>query len=272
MSDAIEQLTDLYRHADEKVRTSRLTPDDARRLYDPYVRFVSAFAPTGRVLDVGCGAGWSTWLFAERGYDATGIDLNPAAFEPPPRDRLRFSTGSGTDIPFPDGTFDAVASHQCLEHVADPARMLAEMVRVARPGGVVGVVGPNLLGLGCYPRVLTRYVWRNRPLRTILFRSAGMARHPFGNTLPEVLASLVRDAMRIARKSLSRRATFTMREPDLRPPFHSDNDAVYVCNPLDLTRYLRQLGCEVLRDVALGRGGWTRVLAGGTWVAARKPG
>jgi SAM-dependent methyltransferase len=271
MSDAIDRLTGLYRTADQ-VRASGMTADVARMYYEPYVRFASAFAPAGRMLDVGCGAGWSTWLFVERGYEATGIDLNPAAFEPPPRDGLRLTVGSGTEIPFPDSSFDAVGTHQCLEHIPDPARMLSEMVRVVRPGGVVCVVGPNLLGLGCYVPILTRYVWRNRPLRTILFRPPEMPRHPFGNTLPEALAGLVRDVGRVARKSLSRRAEFTMREPDLKPPFHSDNDAVYVCNPLDLTRHFRQLGCEILRDVALGRGGWTRMMAGGTWVAARKPG
>ena len=51
----------------------------------------------------------------------------------------------------------------------------------------------------------------------------------------------------------------------------SFNDGLYLCNPLDLTRYLRGLRCEVLRDVALGRSGWTRMLAGGTWVSVRTP-
>ena len=149
--------------------------------------------------------------------------------------------------------------------------MLDEMVRVVRPGGCVCIVGPNLLGLNLYLQALTRYVWWNRQRRTILFRSLGMPRHPIGNTLPEVAYELFVTLGRIVRKSFSRHAAFTMREPDLRPPFHSDNDALYLCNPLDLTRYFRSLGCEVLRDVGLGRSGWTRMLAGGSWVAVRTP-
>ena len=112
--------------------------------------------------------------------------------------------------------------------------MLDEMVRVVRPGGCVCIVGPNLLGLNLYLQALTRYVWRNRPRRTILFRPMGMPRHPIGNTLPEVAYGLFVALGRIVRKSFSRHAAFTMREPDLRPPFHSDNDALYLCNPLDL--------------------------------------
>ena len=128
-----------------------MSRDEAARLYADYVNFVSYFAtPGARVLDVGCGVGWSIELFAERGYDATGIDLNPAAFEPPPRDRLRLTEGSGTAIPFPNGVFDAAVAYQCLEHIPDPARMLDEMVRVVRPGGCVCIVGPNLLGLNIY--------------------------------------------------------------------------------------------------------------------------
>jgi hypothetical protein len=149
--------------------------------------------------------------------------------------------------------------------------MLSEMARVVRPGGVVCVVGPNLLGVTVYLRAMTLHVWRNRPLRTILFRSPEMPRHPFGNTLPELGVGLLVALARIVGKSISRHAAFTMREPDLRPPFHADNDATYLCNPLDLIRYFRGLGCYVLRDVALGRPQWTRMLAGGTWVAVRTP-
>ena len=267
-SDALQ---DLYRTAD-RVRAAGLTREAAEPLYRDFVEFVRMFAPGGRVLDVGCGAGWSTAQFADKRFDATGLDLNPAAFEPPPHDRLRFRVGSGTAIPFPDHTFDVAAANQVIEHVPDPAKMLDEMVRVVRPGGVVAIVGPNLLGLGGYVRAMTRFVWWNRPWWTILFRSKDMPRHPFGNTLPESAAGLVVGLARVTGKSLSRRAVFLMREPDLRPPFHSDNDAVYLCNPLDLARHLRDRGCTVLRDVAPGRGAWTRMLATGTWVAARTPG
>jgi SAM-dependent methyltransferase len=270
MNPTDEALQELYRSG-ERVRAARLTAATVELVYRPYVEFVRAFTPAGRLLDVGCGAGWSTSLFAAHGYDATGVDLNPRAFEPAPAERLRFVEGSATALPFPDASFDIVAAHRALEHVPDPAAMLGEMVRMTRAGGLVAVVGPNLLSVGLSLRTLGLYVWRNRPPRTILVRSAAMPRHPFGNTLPEAVAALARNLLRIARKSLARRADFTMRVPDLRPPFTADNDAVYLCNPLDLRRYFRERGCVVLRDVALGRGGWTRMLAGGTWVAARTP-
>ena len=42
-------------------------------------------------------------------------------------------------LPFPDGSFDAVFAHAVLMHLREPVRALAEMRRVLRPGGIVGV-------------------------------------------------------------------------------------------------------------------------------------
>lgn len=270
MPTGTHSLEELYRTTD-RVRAAGLTAATSESVYQRYVDFVRAFVPAGRILDVGCGSGWSTHWFAAKGFEATGVDLNAGAFEPPPANRLRFVEGSATDLPFGAGAFDVVASYQCLEHVPDPGKALREMIRVARPGGVVCIVGPNLLSLGQSAQALTKHVWNNRPRRRVLFRDAGMPRHPFGNTLPEVVWALGRNTFLLGRKWLSRRPSLTMREPDLRPPFHADNDAVYLCNPLDLTRFFRGRGCRVLRDTALGRSGLTRMLAGGTWVAARTP-
>ena len=75
----------------------------------------------------------------------SGLDLNENAFEPPATERLTFRRGSAMDIPFPEDSFDVVVTYQCLEHVPDPERALTEMARVCKPGGVVCVVGPNLV-------------------------------------------------------------------------------------------------------------------------------
>jgi SAM-dependent methyltransferase len=270
MRDSLEQLRELYEQSD-RVRCSFRDVAQARPIYERYVEFVAHHAPArGKLLDAGCGTGWSTYFFAEAGFEATGVDLNPGAFEPPALPNLAFMNGSVVNLPFDDNSFAVVTAHQVLEHIPDPARMLSEMNRVLRPGGLLCIVGPNLLSLAnCLRAGL--HAWRNRPLRRILIRGPETPRHPFGNTFPEACASSLMTVVRVIRKKLQRQVSFTYREPDLRPPFHGDNDAVYLCNPLDVGRYLRTLGFTVLRDVALRRTKWTRMLAGGTWVAARKP-
>lgn len=51
--------------------------------------------------------------------------------------------GVGEAIPFPDESFDVVFSNNVLEHTADPSKVLAESIRVLRPGGVMYHVVPN---------------------------------------------------------------------------------------------------------------------------------
>jgi ubiquinone/menaquinone biosynthesis C-methylase UbiE len=51
--------------------------------------------------------------------------------------------GKGEAIPFPDDSFDVVYSTNVLEHVDDPQKVIAEMVRVTKPGGVIQIVVPN---------------------------------------------------------------------------------------------------------------------------------
>ncbi len=62
----------------------------------------------------------------------------------------------GERLPFPDGAFDVVFSHEVLEHVADDRAGATEMVRVARPGGRIVVFVPNRL----YPFETHGIFWR----------------------------------------------------------------------------------------------------------------
>jgi SAM-dependent methyltransferase len=222
------------------------------------------------MLDVGCGNGWSAYAFAARGFEVVGVDLNPDAFEPSTLANLRLQRGSVLSLPFEDASFDRVGGYQMLEHVPDPESALGEMLRVTRPGGTVSIVSPNLLSALNSLRGIGYYAWKNRPVRTIFFRTPEMPRHPWGNTLPEAVGILIGNGFRLAGKLLARRPHFLMREPDLRPPFHADNDACYVCNPVDLVKFFRSRGCPILRN---GRYGWpplSWLVASGTYVTARK--
>lgn len=111
-------------------------------------RFVVAHCPRGRGLDVGCGTGVLAARLAACGYAMTGVDPSAGMLDVL---RSRFPDvaavqGSGTELPFPDAGFDLVLTVAVLHHVADPgdvSRTLAEMVRVARPGGRIVVWDHN---------------------------------------------------------------------------------------------------------------------------------
>jgi ubiquinone/menaquinone biosynthesis C-methylase UbiE len=102
----------------------------------------------GLALDVGCASGAVSILLSEGApaLSVVGLDLSEPmlriaggrAGEGDGRG-LCFVLGDARRLPFPDATFDLVVSHHTLHHLPEPEAMLAEMVRVARPGGWVAV-------------------------------------------------------------------------------------------------------------------------------------
>ncbi len=121
-------------------------------------------APESAV-DVGCGEGVLTERFAARigNGQVVGVDLEDARLQAEWASRtspnLNFQAYDGSELPFAADEFDIACAIEVLEHVPDPERTLAEMVRVARRHVLVSVPreplwrGLNLLR-GAYVREL----------------------------------------------------------------------------------------------------------------------
>lgn len=110
------------------------------------MRAIHAIAPDSAVqhlLEVGGGrSGLSAMLYPRA--RVTNIDMDPTvAAAPGNRGATRFVTGSATDLPFPDSTFDIVTMFDLLEHVPDDGKAAREAMRVLRPGGSVLVTTPD---------------------------------------------------------------------------------------------------------------------------------
>jgi SAM-dependent methyltransferase len=99
----------------------------ARGLVSAVEEHLAPRAPV-RVLDIGCGVKPYYPYFAAVSSDYVGLDLGPG----PSVDVV----GRAEELPFEDQSFDAVLATQILEHVEDPPRVLREVRRVLRPGGV----------------------------------------------------------------------------------------------------------------------------------------
>lgn len=267
-----EKLQQLYASSKDSVRRHGFDAESAKNSYVQYTSYVNHFVNTkdNSILDVGCGNGWSSYFLAQNAKHVTGLDLHADRFEPELIGNLSYKASSATKIDFQNETFDVVSTHECLEHLSDPVRALNEFDRVLKPGGYVIIVGPNLLSLLQTIRGLFRYVWKNRPLTSIFIRTKSMPRHPHGNTIPELLYFGVYNFMQILKLYFFRKPLFLLREPDLVPPFHADNDACYYLNPLDLKFFFQSKGYEIVDMAGIGRKEAIAMIPSGTWFVARK--
>jgi ArsR family transcriptional regulator len=96
------------------------------------------------LLDIGTGTGRMLELFAPRIEAGQGIDLSRdmlsvarANLERAGIRHCSVRQGDLYQLPFPDGSFDAVTIHQVLHYTDEPARAIAEAARMLRPGGVM---------------------------------------------------------------------------------------------------------------------------------------
>ena len=104
-----------------------------------------------RVLDVGCGTGYTTAGILRLGSvcEVVGVDQNRKQLQRAARNlnmektKLSLSRGDVENLPFADEVFDAVVSVGAIEYFPDSERALKEMTRVVKQGGKVVVGGPE---------------------------------------------------------------------------------------------------------------------------------
>jgi ubiquinone/menaquinone biosynthesis C-methylase UbiE len=106
-----------------------------------------------RVLDAGCGTGHTGLAFARLAAEVVAVDLTEAMLDQGRQlaaerglANITFQHGDVEQLPFPDASFDIVASRYSAHHYPHPQVALREFARVLRPGGaflLVDVISPD---------------------------------------------------------------------------------------------------------------------------------
>ncbi|NJN67734.1 MAG: class I SAM-dependent methyltransferase [Chloroflexaceae bacterium] len=123
---------------------------------------LAGVVPSGRVLDIGCGAGPGLRYLAAQGIAAFGIDL--VSYPLLKAQHLAPAAGlvqgnAGVSLPFASASFDLLLASELIEHLPDGRPLLAECSRVLRPGGYAVITTPNLWDVRRVFARLTGRVW-----------------------------------------------------------------------------------------------------------------
>ena len=143
--------------------------------YDYFSRFMESSAvefldrlgvqPGVSLLDVACGSGQLALIAARRGARVTGVDIAANSIlaargraESEGLD-IRFDEGDAEDLPYPDASFDVVASIYGAMFAPRPERVAAELLRVCRPGGTIAMGNWTKEGfIGKMFRIVARFI------------------------------------------------------------------------------------------------------------------
>ena len=187
----------------------------------------------GSLLDLGCGTGQSSMLLNSRGFDVTGVDGSERFIAMAKKDRQsdKYICCQAESLPFAAQSFYCVASYNVIEHLIEPLKVVREVYRVLRPGGIFIIHSPNLLSI-------------QHPINAL--------RHFHGLTydgrknLSQLFLMAAKNSWRLLWRRLSKRSRLIYRQPAAVFTF-PDVDATWLMNPLDTKYLLEENGFKVIR-------------------------
>lgn len=128
----------------------RYTPETQGNIYLEHMHrylMVSDLVTGKDVLDIASGEGFGSYAMSQLVRSVIGVDIDAASVEHALRrykkPNVDFRSGSCSDIPLDDDSVDVVVSFETIEHHDEHDRMMQEVRRVLRPGGVFIISSPE---------------------------------------------------------------------------------------------------------------------------------
>jgi 2-polyprenyl-3-methyl-5-hydroxy-6-metoxy-1,4-benzoquinol methylase len=107
----------------------------------------SSYRKANRLLEIGFGSGVMLRAAARAGWEAEGVEISRTATEHVRAEGFKVFCGDLVEAKYEGGYFDVVMASELLEHVEDPGKVVTEIARILRPGGLLWATTPNIGGL-----------------------------------------------------------------------------------------------------------------------------
>lgn len=208
------KVTDYYASHSGAAYYARLAE---QKLWDDMVRhkhFEHHCQSAQEILDFGCGAGGLAVAlsqhYPEKRIHALDIGAHAAALIVQSQAEVDFKQGSVLDAPIADSSIDMLISRFVIEHTIHPEKLISEAHRVLRPNGIIYLLYPQLLlKVTLGTALLEFFSWFLTPNRLTF--------------LDPQIGEATSDA--------------------------DDQDAVWLTNPVKITRLLRNSGFQIVNNV-----------------------
>lgn len=112
--------------------------------FEETLRQLKRFRPSGRLLDIGCATGVFLDRARKSGYEVTGIDVSPELADYARKKfDLDIHQGYLEEQNFADGSFDVITMLDVIEHIPQYDKLLPEIRRILKPGGILYLRTPS---------------------------------------------------------------------------------------------------------------------------------
>jgi len=136
----------------------------------------------GRALEIGCGSGEMLHEILKRNFKAVGMDIAPGMLkasrklikEKLPNKKVGLLQGDIDHLAFPDASFDLIVAAGVIEYLASDKKLLPELCRVLKPGGVLILSVRNKINLS-RPITTTRDILLALPMIGAMLRGTTLA-------------------------------------------------------------------------------------------------
>lgn len=200
--------------------------------FKEYVGLIKHWLKKGSsYFDLGCGLGQTTFYLSSLGYQVEGID-NSENFIAEARKKfpnLKFYQGDILNLPLPDESFDAIGSHNVIEHISDVPKFLKEQIRLVKNSGLIFISAPNLLS----PLL---------PIKSLIFHNQKTFE---GQKDKKELFEMFFNNIWLILKKINSSSNFIYRQPIL-GEIWPDYDACYYSTPIDLKKFFKENNCQIL--------------------------